>query len=458
MDGKNSICKMEIALINKNALSLQNEINWFTLVLDTRMKLYFNNDCAYKKIQEVIAPNVAKDKSSYAQYISDNNLNFEERLALILAITPHVKPELLDIFFTKNVNYDRGFSEFGGQKGKFFNGFLPTGETLLFIIAGNDIEARIQAQHFFLQNSKLFQNKDLKLLSTENGEPLMSGLLTIATEHLAFLTNGTVGRLDYNPNFPAKYITTHLDWTDLILEDHVMKEVEEIRTWIKWNHTTKADHPSRRLVKPGYRCLFYGPPGTGKTLTVTLLGKITGKDVYKIDLSMIVSKYIGETEKNLAAVFDIAQDKNWILFFDEADALFGKRTATSSSNDKYANQEVAYLLQRIEDFPGLIILATNLKINLDDAFARRFQSMIHFPTPTVVERLQLWEKSFQSHLRISKILDFKTIAEKYVISGGAIINVLMHCMLYQEQTKAPISEQNILDGIRKELRKEGKTI
>ncbi len=105
-------------------------------------------------------------------------------------------------------------------------------------------------------------------------------------------------------------------------------------------------------------------------------------DVYRIDLSMIVSKYIGETEKNLARVFDLAENRNWILFFDEADALFGKRTSTNTSNDRHANQEVAYLLQRIEDFPGIIILATNLRSNIDEAFSRRFQSVVYFPMPT----------------------------------------------------------------------------
>ncbi len=449
---------MEIELIGKNSRTLQNEINWLTLILDTRMKLYFNNECKYKRIEEIRPPDLSNDTTAYAQYCLARALSFEERIAMIVALVPHLKPELLDIFFIKNINYERGFSEFGGQKGKCFNGFLPTGETLLFIVAGSDLNVRLQAQYFFTQHSKLFQQQDLKLLATENGEPLMSGLLTIAPEQLNFITSGNFNRLDYNPNFPAKHIATHLDWTDLILENHVMSEVEEIKTWIKWNNKTKSDHPSKRLLKPGYRCLFYGPSGTGKTLTVTLLGKATGKEVYKIDLSMIVSKYIGETEKNLANVFDIAQNKNWILFFDEADALFGKRTATSSANDKYANQEIAYLLQRIEDFPGLIILATNLKINLDDAFARRFQSMIHFPTPTAVERLQLWEKAFKLHPHKNKALDFKAIAEKYVISGGAIINVLMHSLLYKEHTGESITELTILEGIRKELRKEGKTI
>ena len=125
--------------------------------------------------------------------------------------------------------------------------------------------------------------------------------------------------------------------------------------------------------------LFSGAPGTGKKTLASLIGQQSGKEVYRIDLSMVVSKYIGETEKNLSKVFDAAEDKNWILFFDEADALFGKRTNVRDAHDKYANQEVAYLLQGIENYNGLVIIVTNLKSNIDDAFQRRFQMIISFP-------------------------------------------------------------------------------
>jgi SpoVK/Ycf46/Vps4 family AAA+-type ATPase len=127
------------------------------------------------------------------------------------------------------------------------------------------------------------------------------------------------------------------------------------------------------------KILFIGAPGTGKKTLASLIGQQSGTEVYRIDLSMIVSKYIGETEKNLSKVFDAAEHKNWILFFDEADALFGKRTDVRDAHDRYANQEVAYLLQRIENYNGLVILATNMKNNIDDAFTRRFQTIIHFP-------------------------------------------------------------------------------
>jgi len=441
-----------------NLKALEAELKWFTLVLDTRFKLYFNNECKFERIQQVNAPELDDRTSSYAAFVNQHQLTLEERLAIILALVPHLQPELLDSFFTRNASYDRSFSEFGGYAGKTFKGFLPTGETLLFLATGNDFKTRVKLGNYFLEYSGLFKNNILRLGGVDGGEPVMSGLLSINPEYLSFFTSGSLSKPDYSPNFPAKLITTPLEWEELVLEPHVMHEVEEIRAWINWSSRLEQDAPVRRILKRGYRSLFYGPPGTGKTLTVSLLGKITGKDVYKIDLSMIVSKYIGETEKNLSAVFDQAENKNWILFFDEADALFGKRTATTSSNDRYANQEIAYLLQRIEDFPGLIILATNLKSNLDDAFARRFQSMIHFPMPGPQERLTLWEHAFREGVSLEENSDFKKIAEKYTLSGGAIVNVLMHSLLQSQGKDKVVSEHTILEGIKKELKKEGKTI
>ena len=132
--------------------------------------------------------------------------------------------------------------------------------------------------------------------------------------------------------------------------------------------------------------IYQGPPGTGKTLSASLIGKKNNLDVYRIDISQVVSKYIGETEKNLGNIFDVAENKNWILFFDEAESLFSKRTSVSDSKDKFANQETAYLLQRVENYNGLILLATNLKPNIDLAFSRRIQSIINFPIPTVKQR------------------------------------------------------------------------
>ena len=212
-----------------------------------------------------------------------------------------------------------------------------------------------------------------------------------------------------------------------------------------------------KRIKPGFRALFYGPPGTGKTMAAGLLGKYTGHEVYRIDLSMMVSKYIGETEKNLANLFDKAENKQWILFFDEADALFGKRTNVKDAHDRFANQEVSYLLQRVEEFPGLSILASNFKSNLDDAFTRRFQSIVYFPIPSPVERLRLWQQSLPTAVELAPDVDLPRIANKYELTGSNIINIVHFCCLQAlaEQTNV-LSKENLLIGIQREFVKENK--
>ena len=249
---------------------------------------------------------------------------------------------------------------------------------------------------------------------------------------------------DYNIGFPAKRITSDLNWEDMVLDFQVAEELEEINTWISSHHTIMAKWGLSHFLKAGYRALFYGPPGTGKTLAATLIGKKNGMDVYRVDLSMIVSKYIGETEKNLARVFDLAENRNWILFFDEADALFGKRTSTNTSNDRHANQEVAYLLQRIEDFPGTVILATNLRSNIDEAFARRFQSMIYFPMPSKELRAELWRKMLPESWLGKDGGELIEIASETELSGGSITNVVRRCALYLVQRKEKCLRKMIL--------------
>ena len=212
-----------------------------------------------------------------------------------------------------------------------------------------------------------------------------------------------------------------------------------------------------KKLKRGYRVLFHGPPGTGKTLTATLLGKHTKREVYRIDLSMVVSKYIGETEKNLEALFNRAEAKDWILFFDEADALFGKRTGVRDAHDKYANQEVSYLLQRVEDFDGLVILASNMKSNIDEAFIRRFNTIIRFTQPTPDEREKIWRNSFPEKMEFGNKDDVPSLVKQYDLSGGSIVNIVQYaCLKTLEKGNTAIFLEDVVAGIKKEMHKEGK--
>lgn len=445
--------------LQQNASVLEKELKWFSEVLQARFNYYFHQGDMAKDITDIPPPKLSSTDSLYSKIINHYPMSIEERLVVLLALAPHIKPQLLDMFFTKNAIYDRGYTEFGGISGHAHNGFLPTGETAIFLLAGDDLEKRMRYTSFFENEHFFYKHNMLKINALRNGEPILSSPLSVTPEYLTYFTTGGEFAPAYSSKFPAKRLTTKMEWEDLILEHHIFEEVEEILAWVKHNDLLMEGWGLGKILKPGYRTLFHGPPGTGKTLTASLLGKSTGLDVYRIDLSQIVSKYIGETEKNLAGLFDLAENKNWILFFDEADALFGKRTATKDSKDRHANQEVAYLLQRMEDFPGVIILASNLKGNIDDAFARRFQSMIYFPIPSPEQRYQLWKKAFSEKSVLEPSINLEQIADSYELAGGSIINIVRYCSLSAlRRNSNVISLNDLIHGIRKEFRKEGKTV
>ncbi|SDU58499.1 ATP-binding protein [Desulfobacula phenolica] len=450
---------------DNNAQTLERELAWFQKILDIRIRLYFEQGCEYTSIEDVPAPDLnsgndpEKDNSLYARTIKEFSMSDAERIVLLLALIPHVRPQVLDTFFIDNQNFKRPFTEFGGWKGNTHSGFLPTGETVSFILAANSLEKRFKIIQLFEADHFFAKNNILRLENRGTGEPLFSGQLVISIDFLNRLTTGTTHKPDYNINFPAKLITTRLDWKDLVLPPEVFDEIQTINSWIRHGKTILKTWGFDRVIKPGYRSLFYGPSGTGKTLTASLIGKRAKADVYRIDLSMVVSKYIGETEKNLANVFDQAEKKNWILFFDEADALFGKRTQTTNSNDRHANQEVSYLLQRVEDYPGVVLLATNLKANIDEAFARRFQSVVYFPIPNPELRYALWKNHLNNHFDSLQEGMLEEIAHKYELSGGAIINVVRYgAVRALQEDRDLISRNDLVCGIAKELIKEGKTL
>lgn len=425
-------------------------IDWFNRMLTVAIQLYFRQGCEYTSIEEVGPP----ADGWLEDMTGRQEITFNERTAIMLALMPHICPQALDIFFVQNKDFDRPYTEFGGWKGLSHGGFLPTGETASFIIAGEDMEKKKAVIRMFQRDHWLYAQNILHLEGAGEGEPFLSGQLRPSEEFLSHVLLDKEYKPDYTIGFPAKLITTPLEWEDMILDYDTQEALEEIKTWIKHQHTILENWGLNRILKPGYRALFYGPPGTGKTLAATLLGKKNQMDVYRVDLSMIVSKYIGETEKNLAKVFDMAENRNWILFFDEADALFGKRTSTNTSNDRHANQEVAYLLQRIEDFPGTIILATNLRSNIDEAFSRRFQSVIYFPMPNEEQRYELWKNMLPPTWLKEQNNELVTLAAETELSGGSITNVVRRCALQLLMSgKKTLDTQTLKEALEKEKAK-----
>jgi AAA+ superfamily predicted ATPase len=439
----------------ENIQSLNRELKWFESFLEARLAHFFDKE-PEDPFHLHPAPEVSTDNSIYAVFIRKHEFKAAERLVLLLCMIPHIRPELLDPFLIKDTVIGRYFTIFGGIAGQNHNGFLPTGETAIFLIAGNDLMARARALRFFEGTHPFHLFNILKLEESKTGEPRLSGSLSISEETLALLMTGTDYEPPFSSKFPARILHSTMTREDLVLDKNVYDELETIKVWVNQKDNPEWEGFPRSGWMKGYRVLFYGPPGTGKSLTATLMGKECGKKVYRIDLSQIVSKYIGETEKNLATLFQLSEYKDWILFFDEADALFGKRTELTDAKDKYANQETSYLLQRIEDFEGLIILATNFKPNIDSAFLRRFQSIVYFKIPGTHQREKLWEKAL-SRLPGDYQVDILKIANDYEISGGFINNAVQFAWLHARKNNSQmITNQDVILGIKREFAKEGK--
>jgi hypothetical protein len=433
---------------------------------------------------EPVIPELNQWHAPLANFIWKNHFTREEAMLILIGIAPHIKPDLFDRAIESVLKDSGNFPNLGGVRGKNSRSFLPTGETALFLLGDDDLNTRLNVQGLLFGAEHIFsQKKILWLEELPSGEPAMSGKIIMSQDYIDTFIHGKPAPPHFSTTFPAKRIVETRTWESLVISDDLQKQIDEIVSWLKYNQQLMDSYEMANRIKKGYRALFYGPPGTGKTLTAGLLGNELGKDVYKIDLSMVVSKYIGETEKNLELLFARAEDKGWILFFDEADALFGKRTSVRDAHDKYANQEVSYLLQRIEDYNGLIILATNMKSNIDDAFIRRFNSILKFPFPEASERSAIWKKSFPENVLFAKdipsleadaateLVNIPDMVKKYELAGGSIINAVHYASLKAverlngekmdvngETKKTPLVVYlpDVLQGIRKELTKEGK--
>ncbi|NJB86789.1 hypothetical protein GGR26_002566 [Lewinella marina] len=385
----------------------------------------------------------------------------EARVAWLLALLPHASPDLLDRLLREQLTEAGDFPRLGGTKGEQYRGILPTGETALFLLAGDRADWRMEARTLFSGDHFLAERRLLLLADVPPGEPRLCGKLLPEPDAVEKILTGHEAKPHFSTRFPAERLTTKMEWEDLILSPRTHDQLAEVIAWVDHGTTLLQDWGMGKRIKPGYRTLFHGPPGTGKTLTASLLGKRTGQDVYRVDLSMVVSKYIGETEKNLSALFAKAENKQWILFFDEADALFGKRTATKDAHDRHANQEVSYLLQRVEAYDGLIILASNFKSNIDDAFMRRFQSVIPFLQPSADERRRLWANAWPEgdRLVLDKACRPEILAEEYEITGATINNVVQKvCLRLLADDRREVNQELVLEILRRELGKEGKLV
>jgi AAA+ superfamily predicted ATPase len=269
-------------------------------------------------------------------------------------------------------------------------------------------------------------------------------------------------RQQSNPNLArlARKVVTPFGWDDLVLPEMQLGLLHAIEAQVRHTHLVHRewgfDH--KLALGKGLNALFSGQPGTGKTMAAGILAQSLGLDLYKIDLSSVVSKYIGETEKNLSQIFAEASTANVVLFFDEADALFGKRSEVKDAHDRYANIEISYLLQKMEEYDGVTILATNLSQNIDEAFARRMHFWIDFPFPTVADRERIWRGVFPPQAPCADDIDFAFLASQFELAGGNIRNCVLGGAFLAAEEGVPIGMTHLLQAVVRELNKLGRPI
>ena len=252
-------------------------------------------------------------------------------------------------------------------------------------------------------------------------------------------------------------INTGMNSAELVLPEDKMAQLSDVKNFIRNKGAVYYDWGFGRKLSlgKGMNILFSGSSGTGKTLAAGILARDLGLEIYKVDLSTVVSKYIGETEKNINKIFGEAREINAILFFDEADAIFGKRSEVKDSHDRYANIEVSYLLQKMEEHEGIVIMATNLSNNIDDAFVRRMHFIVEFPFPDEAGRLRIWKSLLPSEAPLSEDVDFQFLASHFKLAGGNIKNILMAAAFMAAESTGIINMEHIIKATVNEYKKVG---
>ncbi|NMM49185.1 ATP-binding protein [Marinigracilibium pacificum] len=411
--------------------------SWVKQVMNARMDEIKDN-LPPKGFNDICKAPPIPENSAWSRLTEEFDTSLVELFTISVVFTSQFQPfTLIPLWSNQKLNFWAG-----GGRDKEKLTIAPTMRTILFLLAGFDGVKRALYLNELI-DSRLFKEQVLHL-SRGEFETFENGILRISDEYYCSLMTGKKPVISVSADFPATLLTTNKSFSDLVLKDNTKEQLNSLINYVRFSNELYGDEDFAKKVKKGYVAMLYGPPGTGKTLTASVLGKELDTPVYAVDLSRVVSKYIGETEKNLEKIFDRLESKECILFFDEADALFGKRTEVKDAKDRYANQEVAYLLQRIEKFPGLVLLASNFNQNLDIAFRRRILTSIFIAPPGKEERKFLWENSIPNGFEFQENYGSEYLADTYQLTGANISNIIKLSCLDAKSNNSSVLSLDIL--------------
>ncbi|BDD05240.1 ATP-binding protein [Aureibacter tunicatorum] len=433
-------------LVN-NIQALMHTKAWLVEIIGFRLNNFSDESKSHSNIYDIRKQFAMETNSHWDEISKSFNLTLSEQFLLSAIFFSQFEPQLfIELFSQEELNVYF-------QKDK--QRLIPTLNlrSIIYLLSGEDYLNRAVYLNQLAQ-SVLFKERIL-IMDENDSTSFEDAVLAIHPAYYQYLLNGKKPKLEVSAEFPAIQLTTNKTMDDLVLKDSVKDQLDLLMDFVRHKNAMYSNESFKQKVKEGYVAMLYGPPGTGKTMSVAAMGKELGVDVYAVDLSRIVSKYIGETEKNLEKVFARLEDKDCILFFDEADALFGKRTEVKDSKDRYANQEVAYLLQKIEQFKGLVLLASNYNQNLDKAFRRRILTSIFMAPPSEKERLILWEKALPENFRYEPEGLPAYLAKEHSVTGANIANVIkLSCLRAHTLNTQQIDKKTIEYFIKLELDKE----
>lgn len=429
-------------MLTPNHAFIEQELTWFSQVLEARLSSHFSGQSW--SLTDLPPPSPHANDGPYANLLQQLGLSAAERLTLILALIPIVRPQILDALLIKNSALDRPFTEFGGRPGRTGPKFLPSCETALFLGAGNNLGERLAMQALF-DKTHVFTREGILLIDpSPNLEQILGQRLRLSASYQRQLTSGDCRKPEFSIHFPGTPLTTQASWADICLAPEIMSEIGNLQTWLKHSASIHPDGAGPFASPPAYRVIFAGPPGTGKKTVAALLGVSAGLDVYRVDLPLLLGREFKDIVQNLDHLFDQATRYDWLLFFNESDLLLAEGLP---ANQFQHDPGLAYLKQKLAQFPGLIIFACE-QIG-SNKFVRQCQAAIHFALPDAKLRLQLWQRLLPPE-RQETALDLPALADEHALSAPAITNAILNAtLLALSRNSQRIAEGELLASIKR---------